>query len=261
MASTGKCEYCGATLLSTDPVCPQCGAPNPNYSNDNNERKIFHPRTIDELKQYCSERGMPLLKMRFFIGEDFREPKAFGIYQNGSEYVVYKNKADGSRAIRYQGSDEAHAVNELLDKLMEECSNRGIYPDGAPEKGAQVAKQRNLYRRIVMFAAIAGLVVTLGGTAYQMMNHRHDGYYHFDDGIYYHYGDNWYTDTDYGWVESEPVYQGDSSQYYLGEDYSSGWGVSDFKESAAYEEIKSQDSTSSDYDSWDSNDTDWDTDW
>ena len=46
--------------------------------------------------------------MRFFIGEDFREARAFGIYKAGeNRFVVYKNKSDGSRAVRYDGPDEA----------------------------------------------------------------------------------------------------------------------------------------------------------
>ena len=63
---------------------------------------------------------MPLLRMRFFVGEDFKEPKAFGIYQDGDDFVVYKNKANGQRAVRYRGPDEAYAVSELFQKLLEE---------------------------------------------------------------------------------------------------------------------------------------------
>ena len=48
----------------------------------------------DFVEKYCAERGMPLLKMRFFIGEDYRNPKAFGIYRDGKHVVVYKNKAE-----------------------------------------------------------------------------------------------------------------------------------------------------------------------
>ena len=37
----------------------------------------------------------------FFIGEDCREPKAYGIFQtDDGDFVVYKNKADGVRAVR-----------------------------------------------------------------------------------------------------------------------------------------------------------------
>ena len=50
----------------------------------------------------------------FFLGQDIREPRAFGIYQDADGlFVVYKNKANGERAVRYRGRDEAYAVNEL----------------------------------------------------------------------------------------------------------------------------------------------------
>lgn len=56
--------------------------------------------------------------MRFYIGEDFKEPKAFGVFKDtDGNFVVYKNKADGSRAIRYRGPDETHAVNEIYQKM------------------------------------------------------------------------------------------------------------------------------------------------
>ena len=132
MASTNKCPFCGATVRSDEKTCPSCGAPNENYIVDT-PRTVFFPKTIEEMKEYCAERGMPLLRMRFFIGEDYKEPKAFGIYQDGDEFVVYKNKANGQRAVRYRGHDEAHAVDEIFTKLLEECHNRGIYPDGKPE--------------------------------------------------------------------------------------------------------------------------------
>jgi len=134
MASTLKCPSCGGTLLTNEKNCPHCGAENAQYVEDT-PRRIFHPKTIEELKEYCAERGMPLLRMRFFVGEDYREPKAFGIYKAGeNRYVVYKNKADGSRAVRYDGPDEAYAVNELFEKLLSECHNRGIYPDGVAQR-------------------------------------------------------------------------------------------------------------------------------
>ena len=50
--------------------------------------------------------------------------------------------------------------------------------------------------------------------------------------------------------------------YALGEDWSSDWGVSNFKNSSTWDAIQeSHSSSSSDYDSWDSGDTDWDSDW
>ncbi len=128
MASTSKCPYCGSTVRSDEQNCPGCGAPNELYVADS-PKKITNPKTIAELQEYCAERGMPLPKMRFFIGEDFREPCAFGIYRDGDSFVVYKNKSGGDRIVRYSGPDEAAAVHELFVKLLDECHARGIYPE------------------------------------------------------------------------------------------------------------------------------------
>ena len=125
MASIGKCARCGVSVLSDQRKCPSCGAPNENYV----EHRVSvpgAPRTVHELLEYCLVRGMPLQKMRFFIGEDFREPCAFGIFRDQTDWVVYKNKADGSRFERYRGKDESAAVMELFAKLLDECHQRGI---------------------------------------------------------------------------------------------------------------------------------------
>ncbi len=101
--------------------CPNCGAPNANV-----KRTVEHtPKTIEELKAWYEARNLPPYETtRFFIGIDYKEPKAFGIYQDGSEFVVYKNKGDGSRAVRYRGTDEAYAVNEIYLKLKSEILNQ-----------------------------------------------------------------------------------------------------------------------------------------
>ncbi len=263
MASTGKCEYCGATITSEDQQCPQCGAPNPNYVPDG-KRTVFLPKTIEELKEYCAERGMPLLRMRFFIGEDYKEPKAFGIYQDGAEFVVYKNKANGVRAVRYRGTDEEYAVNEIFQKLLEECHNRGIYPDGKPGGGTtRSAKSSWLSRNFVKLFLLAFAVSAGLGFGLNFLSHHNDGYYLVDHGVYYHYGGSWYEDTaDYGWIEVNDAPVSDYSEYYVGTDYNADWGGTDFKSSEAWQKIEeNHSSSSSDYDSWDSSDTDWDSDW
>ena len=82
--------------------------------------------SIEELKQKCAEKNMPLEKMRFFIGEDRKEPKCFGVYQDErtGNWVVYKNKADGTRAVRYEGPDEARAAQEIWTKIGDEVKHR-----------------------------------------------------------------------------------------------------------------------------------------
>ena len=119
-----KCEYCGSYVESTEENCPNCGAVNPNHRRN----AAGVPQTIEELKGFCSKHNLPLEEMRFFIGVDYKKPKAFGIYQDGDgNFVVYKNKSDGSRAIRYKGTDEAYAVHELYLKMQSEVQKQKKY--------------------------------------------------------------------------------------------------------------------------------------
>ena len=269
MPSTSQCPYCGATVSSKNKFCTSCGAPNEGYVAET-ERRVFLPQTIEELKEYCAERGMPLLKMRFFIGEDYRNPKAFGIYKEGSDFIVYKNKADGTRAVRYKGPDEKHAVNELFMKLLDECHSRGIYPDGQLPDRSGSGKRKNSKKSsaaLVLIVVAISLLISGIAAVFSMVRHRNDGYYGAGDGtVYYHYGNDWYYTYDINdagyWYEADEFPYADYEEYSLGSDWDSDWGVSNFKDSSTYESIsESNSSSSSDYDSWDSGGTDWDSDW
>ncbi len=110
-----KCEYCGALMDSNEDICPHCGGVNDNVTRFSDGV----PKTIEELRQWAKLHHLPLSEMRVHIGEDYKEPRAFGIYKDNGDYIVYKNKSDGSRSIRYEGPDEAYAVNELYMKLKE----------------------------------------------------------------------------------------------------------------------------------------------
>ena len=231
-------------------------------------RPGMRPRTIEQLQDFCAYNEMPLERMRFFVGEDYRQARAFGIYRDGDRFVVYKNRSDGSRAVRYDGPDEARAVGELYDKLLDECHQRDIWPDGKPvnfEKNRKAEK-----RRLVAIAVVGALLAgTLGFLFFkwQAKQHANDGYYRFNDtGIYYCYGGDWYYND--GYNDWEPTYNGpyndyeDRSGYYIGDTYDRGWGYSDFEDSRVWQQIQEESRTSSrDYDGWDSNDTNWDSDW
>ena len=113
-----KCDYCGAMVDERSKSCPKCGAPLSGANRTASEQ----PKTIEELKDWYVAHNLPPEEItRFFICKNIQEPKAFGIYKNEvGDCVVYKNKASGERAIRYQGADEAYAVNELYQRLRAE---------------------------------------------------------------------------------------------------------------------------------------------
>ena len=115
------CEYCGAYIKDTEERCPNCGAVNANHKRFVSET----PRTIEQLKSWYKARNLPPENVtRFFIGKDIKAPRAFGIYEDNGVFIVYKNKSNGERAIRYQGTDEEYAVNEIYLKLKEEILNQ-----------------------------------------------------------------------------------------------------------------------------------------
>ena len=120
MASV-KCEYCGNYIADSQEKCPTCGATNKDFKRMTDGT----PRTIEQLQSWYRARNLPPEEVtRFFIGKNIKEPRAFGIYEENGRFIVYKNKSDGSRAIRYEGKDEAYAVNELYLRLKEEILNQ-----------------------------------------------------------------------------------------------------------------------------------------
>ena len=271
MALYTRCEHCGSPVGEGDRSCPRCGAPNPGFREGgavSAGRTVHRPGTIEELRAFCEARGMPLEKMRFFIGRDYRKPKAFGVYRDGEDFVVYKNKADGSRAIRYRGPDEAFAVGELYDKLMAEHRLRDHLRrsssdgdrGGAPAGGIL----RDLYLRLripVLFL----IVLVLAGELNTRIEHRNDGYYRANGDLFYRYGYEWFVDSAADdWYEVEDFPYTDYREYYAGGRYDAAWGGTAFTDSQVWSEIRSPDSDgggSYDYGGWDPGDTDWDTDW
>ena len=263
MADGNNCAYCGTALAPGDEICPSCGAPNPRHvpggEGGTGTRK---PRTIEELRAFCLSKGMPLEKMRFFIGVNEPSPRCFGIYREGDRFIVYKNKSDGSRAVRYEGPDEAYAVNELYLKLLEEHRLR---QNGGSRGGTRSGGvRRNPKSKIVTIIAVVALYLLLQ-FAVKQIGHRKDGYYSTGDNLYYRYGSSWYMDSGYDdWRAVDSFPESDYGSYYVGDDYNDSWGGSDFTDSSVWSSIKDSDSDSdwdADYDSWDSGDTDWDSDW
>lgn len=258
-----KCEYCSAMIDETSERCPNCGAPLSGANRTSNEQ----PKTIEELQAWYEAHHLPPEEVtRFFIGKNITEPKAFGIYKDSNgDCVVYKNKSTGERAIRYQGSDEAYAVNELYQRLRAEIvDQKANRPSNQPPASDGKKKKRK-----GCGCMMAILVLFLIGAILSIFdNTPPNGYYNYHGTQYYHQGSSWYyydSNTD-DWYESQDIdIDKDNASDYRVYDHSG----KDFESSSWYD----AGSNSDDYDwdddddwggsssDWDSGSTDWDSDW
>ncbi len=266
-----KCDYCGGMIEDTEPICPNCGAANNHMSRVTDGV----PKTLDELKAFCQAKKLPLEQMRFYIGEDFKEPRAFGVFKDtDGNFVVYKNKADGTRAERYRGPDEAHAVNELYLKMKSEVElRRNKY--GSSGSGGGSRKKKSLWQKIsfpLTTVAVVGGILAISIFATVKTPSR--GYYRYNDRYYYCQNSNdWYyfDPTDAIWIFADSI---DSelydhySDYYTDSGYDSSYGITDFSDTDYYQKNSNNDSgwnDGNDWDfgggDWDAGDTNWDTDW
>ena len=262
-----KCDYCGAFISDTDEKCPNCGAPNDHLARG--AKGV--PRTIEELKSFCEARHLPLEDMRFFIGEDYRQSRAFGIFQDEEgRFLVYKNKADGSRAVRYHGYDEAYAVNEIYQKLHSEVVKQREYraSKGSGQQPSRSGTNPTTIIAVVLFAILLAISIFMG-----MRGKPKRGYYNYGDTTYYYGGGTWYNynDTLSSWfpmvITNDSDLYGNYSDYWAGDTYSADWGTTDFADSQYYEDTLDSDSDWDDDDwdwggsDWDSGSTDWSSDW
>ena len=261
-----KCNYCGALIDDSCETCPKCGAP---LSGAHRTAK-GQPKTIEELKAWYTAHHLPPEEItRFFIGKDIREPKAFGIYRDGNgDFVVYKNKSTGERAIRYQGSDEQYAVNELYQRLKAEIADqKGNRPANTTQQppAKKKKKKKGCLIAIIIFTVLAMLTAIFDHSA-------PNGYYKYNGTQYYHQGSSWYyydkeTDDWYKSTESIDIDDKNAKDFQIDERDHVG---KDFKETSWYDSGSHSDDSGwdsdSDWDSgggdsWDSGGTDWDSDW
>lgn len=282
-----KCDYCGSMIEEQNSTCPNCGA----TLDGVNRFAGGQPRTIEELKAWYVAHNLPPEEVtRFFIGKNITEPKAFGIYQDSTgDFVVYKNKSDGQRAVRYQGADEAYAVNELYQKLKGEIADRKSetgtqrYNEAtavATEK--KKSRKRGLFVGVIIFAMIfpmlnMGIVMLISKMAFGIDDLGPSrGYYEYEDDTYYYQDSTWYqyddVDDDWSVMDDAEVPEAISSDA-QGEYQIYSHDGARFEDSIWYTEPTYtdydddyDDDWDNDYDwdtgdSWDYNDTDWDTDW
>lgn len=234
------------------------------------------PETLNGLIEFCRSKNIPAEKMRFFLGTDCDEPKCFGIFAgDDGTFTVYKNKANGTRAIRYTGTDEKFAVSEIFDKMKSEIELRD--PDAAKRIfGSNVKKSagrrskflqsvKNIALQVVLYVSIALVAVGLSRCGTKQDNK--DGYYRFDNSYYYSQKDIWYlfNPSTLKWCVADGIADAlaeNAMDFYDGKTYRNDMGISDFSGSEFYSYDDDEENWEDDvFDDWDTDDTDWDSDW
>ena len=264
-----------------------------NVGNINSDGASDSPKTIDELKLWYFNNNLPPAETtRFFIGVNYLDPKAFGIYKEDStgNFIVYKNKDDGSRTIRYKGPDEAKAVNELYERLKAEVlsqKNNEAEEDDDDEEEEEEEKttkksskseeseeseetkessnsseykstldepKKSSFVGIAIFAAIVigviMLIVNMGGKPKR-------GYYNYDNSYYYYQSGTWYK-YETSWVKQETKPENldkDSKKYFVNSDYNTNYGIQNFEESIYYVAPSSSEEVNNTNTNWTSNES------
>jgi len=265
-----KCEYCNNYIDESDEKCPSCGSPNKDFKRVADQV----PTTIEELEKWYQDHNLPPYETtRFFIGIDYTEPKAFGIYKDEStgKFIVYKNKDTGERKIRYEGKDEKYAVNELYMKLKEEILHQKSLNNHSNGSGSKTLP-KGILIAILSFVFIPIIIeLFIVAVFFLIPSGPSRGYYNINNQEYYYVHGNWYIyDNDWTYT-SEPSYEGSISDYYDGYSYGGNDSYTDITTSSVYDESWDTSSSSSDdwdsdsswdsSDSWDSGSTDWGSDW
>ena len=250
---------------------------------------MTYPKTIDELRMWAEDNNLPLDDMRTYIGVDYRGAKAFGIYKDEEtgKFIVYKNKADGTRSVRYEGYDQAYAVNELYMKMQERLEQQNQeknYPSYAPRQNNhnhQNRGTRSPFGRLVFFVFVMTIFIMamISVAFFYMMRKdmRRDnykgptsGYYLYDDTYYYCQDDDfyYYDYDDDKWYYADYVdneLMNNYRDYYESSGYYDSYHIMDFQDSGYYDWDYYDNDYDNDYDwdddSYDDWDNDWDNDW
>lgn len=298
-----QCSACGAKVADGLRKCPICGArldrialAQPGAAAEAEPpRGTRIPKTIQELRDFCATHHLPLEQIRFAIGFDTAEPRMFGIYRMAErEFQVYKNKADGSRAVRYQGPDEVHAVREIYEKNEKgdraaagpgpvagerDCParHRKQRPDPQPKRpahhqrrggAASAARQTRQGRKagLPLEAAAGGSGHRRGGLPAlpQLAGKRPPpGYFNYQDTEYYYDARDWnYWDPlEAIWLPAvlDEAFFDDYDTYCSSYSYPEDAPYGDFEDSPWYVPQGSYDVDDDGWDwGWDDDDWDWD---
>jgi len=191
--------------------------------------------------------------MRFFIGYDMREPKAYGIYRDEEgNFIVYKNKSNGSKSVRYKGSDEAYAVNEIYQKLRTEMAElKMAYAEDTNHTDDAYNPRRYLSRNagkmsfipvMIIFAVTIMIIVTVMLLFSNVSSKFQDSYEEKRWNYTYYNNGSW---SDGVWEQDDSWDDDYYDNSYDYDDWADDWDGDDW-----------------DFDSdWNDSYSDWDSDW
>lgn len=248
------CPYCNTPFNDNLENCPSCGAQNSAVVRKHGKT----PLTIEDLKQWYQDKGLPPYSVtRFFIGENCTQPCAFGIYCDidSGNFIVYKNKDNGQRAVRYRGTDEAYAVNELYQRLKQEIVNQKKV--NAQRKGSAnkpVKRKKRVSLGLILGLGIPASFILMALISLIFTDTPRDGYYTYNQTLYYHMdhvqpkdrSDWFWYDEATGWngpakkqsVPEQLLKNADAKAYFLSKTLPSDRTETDFKDSHAYFDAK-----------------------
>ena len=189
--------------------------------------------SVEELLQRAAKRHIPLEKMRCFVNKDSQEPHCFGIYQDEytGNWIVYRNRMDGSRSIRYSGPNEARAAYELWIRIKAEIGPRR---GGSHRWRTKMKKAKKIIKAVLIALIVAGI----GVYAYIEYKKPRRGYYVYDDSLFYYQNSAWYYFDDYNdeWKLCDaPADRDRQKGVWYGDRYPFGKQGSDFIYSIYYE--------------------------
>lgn len=148
------CDYCKCQFDDSLDKCPHCGAPN-----DYVQRRIGVPKTIEELKIWCDKRNIaPAAQAGCFIDKNVDYPDTYGIYKDQAteDFIVYKNKHNGERSVKYRGKDESYAVNETYLNLKQLLLDKRLL-----NEGNEIKKLKKKYASKQIHPVIAVIIYLL----------------------------------------------------------------------------------------------------
>ena len=189
------------------------------------------------------------------------------------------------RAVRYKGSDEAYAVNELYQKMKERVAVQKAHqqpkaakPVSGPTASAQQKQsEKALSKTLFSIFLIAIIAIIPLSVIFALIGESgpSTGYYTYGDQSYYYYSGDWYEWEDNSWqyAPSQSWMDSDYENYYDSYSYDSDAEYEDFEDSSYYTPYEYSDDNNDSWDDdswdsgWDSNDSwdsgydDWGSDW